>query len=326
MAMLDTSRRAEDGYTIVLDESYRPASITVGGLLAATAGLPRLAASWRALKIELGLTARDELKYDISEQHPARARLDAAGWNQARRVPKMLKWIADQPIKLLADTLIDWRSSETAAIQQLYFHAFDWCLRRTANHVQFDLGSLSGPHTVLVDMPGTATGVDEANLTGYCVNCKTTPGPQPSLTTSSAILSPNRGQAALLGNPSPNSAFSPNSTPATPNTAICSRLPMWLLDASTSSVRSTCGAPIRAACQHLTTRKRTSLRSPASSAEARRDNWMDTASAYFRPTMGQPAVCFITSKVSLSAVAEPGSVRRRDVLGGLPHEYQGAAA
>jgi hypothetical protein len=201
LANSDTSRHTEDAHTVVLDESYRLASITVGGFLAATADLPGLAASWRALKVEMGLTASDELKYQISEQHPARAKLDAAGWNQARRVPKILNWIADQPITLLADTLVDWRSSKTARIQELYFNAFDWCLRHAANHVQYDLGSPSGPHTVLVDMPDTAKGVDEANLTALLRQLQDDAGTAAFAHYQQRYLEPQSWPSGLAGKP-----------------------------------------------------------------------------------------------------------------------------
>jgi len=149
----------------VLDESYRQRAITVGGFLAGSVELPSLAASWRELKIEMGLDVGDELKYEIPQQHPSRARLDAAGWSQRNRVPRMLEWIADQPVTIITDTLVDWRQSQTGTIQQLYFHAFDWCLRRAANHVQIDLQRPPGPHTVLVDMPGSTGVVDDADQT-----------------------------------------------------------------------------------------------------------------------------------------------------------------
>jgi hypothetical protein len=155
--------RVDGAHTLVLDESYRQRAITVAGFLAGSVELSTLAASWRELKVEMGLHPGDELKYEIPQQHPSRARLDAAGWTQRKRVPRMLEWIADQPLTLVTDTLVDWRGSPTGTVQQLYFHAFDWCLRRAANHVQIDLQRPLGPHTVLVDMPGSTDGVNDAD-------------------------------------------------------------------------------------------------------------------------------------------------------------------
>jgi hypothetical protein len=47
--------RTDGSLTIALDESYRQRAITVGGFLADSVELPVLAASWRELKVEVGL-------------------------------------------------------------------------------------------------------------------------------------------------------------------------------------------------------------------------------------------------------------------------------
>ncbi len=152
--------------TVVLDESWTGKVITVGGFLAADDDLLALAQGWRELKVRMELTAQDELKYAIDDDHPSRQRLDAAGWRRAERLPVLLEWAATQPVLLIADTVHDWRDGDTAQVKDLYVHVLGWCIRRAANHVEFDLGDRAGPHTVLVDMPNPVHGVVTQDQTG----------------------------------------------------------------------------------------------------------------------------------------------------------------
>jgi hypothetical protein len=153
---------------MVLDESVRQQAkvITVGGFLAPTAALPEMAEGWRALKASMGLGPKDELKYAIYQDHPSYLRLEQGGWPRSRRLAAMLEWLTDQPVLLLADTVHDWRRpGDRAHVKDLYVHALGWCVRRAANHVEFDLRAPAGPHAVLVDMPNGVHRVSDDNRT-----------------------------------------------------------------------------------------------------------------------------------------------------------------
>ncbi|HXH24734.1 MAG TPA: hypothetical protein VNI78_05755 [Vicinamibacterales bacterium] len=110
-----------------------------------------LTSQWWQLKKRFGIEPADELKYNLAENHPTRGRLDANGWTQAQRVPEMLKKIAELDVTILANTLVDHRGGRSTC--DLYVDTFKWCVRRFANHIEFDLRRPPGPHAVVVDMP-----------------------------------------------------------------------------------------------------------------------------------------------------------------------------
>ena len=195
--------------TLVLDESWTGKVITVGGFLAADDDLLALAQGWREMKIQMSLAAQDELKYAIDDDHPSRPRLDAAGWLRAERLPVLLEWVATQPVLLIADTVHDWRDGDTAQVQYLYVHALGWCIRRAANHVQFDLGSLAGPHTVLVDMPNPAHGIVPQDQTGLLRTLKDSLGTAAFALYQDRYLNPESFPSGAVGSPLVELGFRP---------------------------------------------------------------------------------------------------------------------
>jgi hypothetical protein len=195
--------------TTLLDESWTGKVITVGGFLAADDDLLALAQGWREMKIQMSLTAQDELKYAIDDDHPSRPRLDAAGWLRAERLPVLLEWVATQPVLLIADTVHDWRDGDTAQVQHLYVHALGWCIRRAANHVQFDLGGPDGPHTVLVDMPNPAHGIVPEDQTGLLRTLKDSLGTAAFALYQDRYLNPESFPSGATGSPLVELGFRP---------------------------------------------------------------------------------------------------------------------
>jgi hypothetical protein len=149
----------------------------------------------------MGLAAGDELKYAIDDDHPSRARLDAAGWSRDKRLPFLLEWIATQPVILVADTVHDWRDGDTAQVKDLYVHALGWCIRRAANHVEIDLGGPAGPHTVLVDMPNPALGIDLQDQTGLLRTLEDSPGKAAFKLYQDRYLNPESFPSGGVGSP-----------------------------------------------------------------------------------------------------------------------------
>jgi hypothetical protein len=213
--------------TVVLDESWTGEVITVGGFLAADDDLLAVAEGWRELKIQMGLTAQDELKYAIDEDHTSRQRLDAAGWQRAERLPVLLDWVAIQPVLMIADTVHDWRDGDTAQVQHLYVHALGWCIRRAANHVQFDLGGPAGPHTVLVDMPNPAHGIVPQDQTGLLRTLKDSLGTAAFALTRIATSTRRPFPAGPSDRRSSRWGSDPSCMQATRATVACCRSPTW---------------------------------------------------------------------------------------------------
>lgn len=141
---------------LVLDESLRGNVIAVGGFIVTADRMTDVVTAWRALKRDVfEIDPSLELKYTMVDRHPARIALDAAGWNQARRVPAMLNAVAAMDVAVLVDVLVDVRTD--VRVDQLYLDALGWCVRRAANHVGTDV---DGPHWVIADMPPQAGELD----------------------------------------------------------------------------------------------------------------------------------------------------------------------
>lgn len=136
---------------MVLDESQHNQLLTVSGFMVKTRRLPELAEAWRALKTDVFKIPPDyELKYTCPAMHPTRKALEAKGWDQKSRVPRMLQTIRELDLLLIADTLVDLRSDvQGKSPRDFYLHALKWCVRRFANEVQ---SVEKGVHWVVVDM------------------------------------------------------------------------------------------------------------------------------------------------------------------------------
>jgi hypothetical protein len=113
----------------------------------------------------------------------------------------LLEWVATQPLLLVADTVHDWRDGDTAHVKDLYVHALGWCIRRAANHVQFDLGGPAGPHTVLVDMPNPARGVVPQDQTGLLRTLKDSLGTAAFALYQDRYLNPAVFPSGAVGSP-----------------------------------------------------------------------------------------------------------------------------
>lgn len=144
-----------DPWIMVLDESIRQDVITVAGVMLPVSGAEVVVEAWHAMKLAMGLERAAELKYTMNASHPTRQALDARGaWRQAERVPHMLRAIGHLDVLIISNTLVDERTIREGKAVDFYLNAFDWCLRRFANHIQLSLRYHSkGPHMVVVDMP-----------------------------------------------------------------------------------------------------------------------------------------------------------------------------
>lgn len=137
-------------FVLHLDESIPDDArlIVTAGFITSAERLVEIADVWREFKRDrFGIDPALELKYSLSESHPARDPLDESGWTQAARVPAMLETIRDLDVVLIADVVHP--VVEELDVRALYLDGFGWCVRRHMNHVGYE----AGPHWVVTDYP-----------------------------------------------------------------------------------------------------------------------------------------------------------------------------
>lgn len=133
-----------------LDESVPDDAslIAIAGFMSDAARLQELAERWRVLRTEVfQIDPEAELKYTLHENHPTRNALDENGWNQAERVPAMLKAVRDLDLTIIGDVVHPVKDGLSP--RALYLDGFSWCIRRHMN----DVGYAQGPHWVVIDYP-----------------------------------------------------------------------------------------------------------------------------------------------------------------------------
>lgn len=139
---------------MALDESLREDIICVAGVMLPVRGVAAAIERWHTMKAAMGLDPADEVKHSMQPRHPSRQKLDELGWTQAVRIPYMLDVVGELDVLVIANTLVDRRTIGEGKAVDFYINAFDWCLRRFANHIQLTMRyQLEGPHLVVVDMP-----------------------------------------------------------------------------------------------------------------------------------------------------------------------------
>ena len=143
----------EPTYILHIDESIKEPFIGVGGFICKTADIPVIENRWAAVKNEMGLTATDELKWSMGQNHPTRIALSSTKWTQqAERAPAMAKAISEMPLIALCDVLMDKRKGINRGQVDFYRHALTWLLGRFARFLK-DEASPDGPHFVVADQP-----------------------------------------------------------------------------------------------------------------------------------------------------------------------------
>ena len=99
------------GFVVHLDESQRWKLISVGAFMCALEDLPEIRLHWARLRRRLGLRQNEELKWNWPKDDVTRKRVEEAGWTKKKRNEAVVATIANMPLTLMADLLLDERTN-----------------------------------------------------------------------------------------------------------------------------------------------------------------------------------------------------------------------
>lgn len=136
----------------------------LGGYICRESSIPGIEERWANVKQVMGLSATDELKWNLPTDHPSRIALRGGKWDrQVERAPAMVNAIADMEVTVLCDVMVDTRKRVQRPPEDFYRYALEWLLLKFAN-VLVENGARSGPHLVVADYPPSVQNTQDVDL------------------------------------------------------------------------------------------------------------------------------------------------------------------
>lgn len=139
------------GYILHLDESIRGRLLSVGGFICSLDDIADVRKRWASLRQTFGLARDDELKWNWPANDPARAPVEARGWNKKRRNQAVVDALSSMPITLMADLLYDERGHSRGPLD-FYRYGVDYVCVGFRCCAVYER-QCPGPHIVVVDKP-----------------------------------------------------------------------------------------------------------------------------------------------------------------------------